>query len=152
MTVYRRFSGRDRLIDSLAIREVRRCLVELDAAVDTSAPIAEQIADGFATSLRLIREHPLLDRFARHDPETALEALNADGGAIFALSRAFTASLIREAQERGEVGSVDPDHAAELLVRLGVSFVLIPGTALPLDDEAEAREIARGLIAPILGG
>jgi AcrR family transcriptional regulator len=152
MTVYRRFSGRDRLVDSLAIREVRRCLAELDEAVDESAPIAEQIADGFATSLRLIREHPLLDRFARHDPETALEALNADGGAIFALSRAFTAGLIREAQERGEVGSVDADQAAELLVRLGVSFVLIPGTALPLEDEAEAREIARRLIAPILGG
>lgn len=152
MTVYRRFSGRDRLIDGLATREVRRCLAELESAVDTSAPIADQIADGFATALRLIREHPLLDRFARHEPETALEALNADGGAIFSLSRAFTAGLIREAQERGEVGGVDPDHAAELLVRLGVSFVLIPATALPLEDEPRARDLARGLIAPILGG
>ena len=150
MTVYRRFSGRDRLIDALAIREVRRCLAELDAAVDTSDPIAEQIADGFAASLRLIREHPLLDRFARHEPETALEALNADGGTIFALSRAFTAGLIREAQDRGEVGPLDADQAAELLVRLGVSFVLIPGTALPLEDEGRAREVARRLIAPIL--
>lgn len=152
MTVYRRFGDRDRLIDSLATREVRRCLAELDASVDTSAPMADQIADGFATSLRLIREHPLLDRFARHEPETALEALNADGGAIFALSRAFTAGLIREAQQRGEVGPLDPDHAAELLVRLGVSFVLIPATALPLDDELRARELARRLIAPILSG
>jgi hypothetical protein len=100
----------------------------------------------------LIREHPLLDRFARYEPETALEALNADGAAIFALSRAFTAGLIREAQQRGEVGALDPEQAAELLVRLGVSFVLIPATILPLDDEAEAREVARRLIAPILGG
>lgn len=152
MTVYRRFGDRDRLIDSLAIREVRNCLAELDAAVDTSAPVSEQIADGFAASLRLIREHPLLDRFARHEPETALEALNADGGAIFALSRAFTAGLIREAQQRGEVGGLDPDQAAELLVRLGVSFVLVPTSALPLDDEPQAREVARRLIAPILAG
>lgn len=152
MTVYRRFGERERLIDALAAREVQRCLAELDAAVDRSAPIAEQIADGFEASLRLIRRHPLLDRFARHEPEAALEALNADGGAIFSLSVAFTAGLLREATARGELGDVDPEHAAELLVRLGVSFVLIPTTALPLDDETSARRLARELIAPILGG
>jgi AcrR family transcriptional regulator len=152
MTVYRRFGDRERLVDALAIREVQRCLAELDAAVDPGDPIAEQIADGFSAALRLIREHPLLDRFARYEPETALEALNADGAAIFAMSRAFTAALLREAQERGEVGDLDADHAAELLVRLGVSFVLIPSTALPLDEDERAREVARGLIAPILGG
>ena len=152
MTVYRRFGDRERLVDALAIREVQRCLAELDAAVDPGDPIAEQIADGFSAALRLIREHPLLDRFARYEPETALEALNADGAAIFAMSRAFAAALLREAQERGEVGDLDADHAAELLVRLGVSFVLIPSTALPLDEDERAREVARGLIAPILGG
>jgi TetR/AcrR family transcriptional regulator, repressor for uid operon len=152
MTVYRRFGDRDRLVDALAIREVRRCLAELDAAVDRSDPVADQMADGFSTAVRLARTHPLLDRFARHEPGTALEALNADGGAIFAMSRAFTAALLREAQARGEVGDLDPDHAAELLVRLGVSFVLIPSTALPLDDEERTRAIARDLIAPILGG
>jgi TetR/AcrR family transcriptional regulator, repressor for uid operon len=152
MTVYRRFGDRERLVDALAIREVRRCLAELDAAVDTSDPIAEQMADGFAAAIRLARTHPLLERFARYEPESALEALNADGGAIFAMSRAFTAGLLRQAQARGEVGDIDPDHAAEILVRLGVTFVLIPSTALPLDDEARVRDVARALIAPILGG
>jgi TetR/AcrR family transcriptional regulator, repressor for uid operon len=152
MTVYRRFGERERLVDALAIREVQRCLAELDAAVDRADPVAEQMADGFAAAIRLARTHPLLERFARHEPETALAALNADGAAIFAMSRAFTAGLLREAQARGEVGDLDADQAAELLVRLGVSFVLIPATVLPLDDEARVREVARSLIAPILGG
>ncbi len=152
MTVYRRFGDRERLIDALAIREVQRCLAELDAAVDRSDPVVDQVADGFATALRLIREHPLLDRFARHEPETALEALNADGAMIFSLSRAFTAGLLREAQVRGEVGALDADQAAEILVRIGVSFVLIPATMLPLGDEDAARDVARNLIAPILSG
>ena len=152
MTVYRRFGDRDTLIDSLAIREVQRCLRELDAAVDRADPIADQIADGFSAALRLIRDHPLLDRFARHEPETALEALNADGGMIFALSRGFTAGLLREAQDRGEVGDLDADQAAEILVRLGVSFVLIPTSVLPLADDERARDLARSLIAPIIAG
>lgn len=152
MTVYRRFGERERLIDALAIRESRRCLAELDAAIAADAPIADQIAEGFSTSLRLIRGHPLLDRFARHEPETALRALNADAGAIFALSREFVASRLRKAQAHGEVGELDPDHAAELLIRLGFSFLLMPRSALPLDDDERARDLARRLIAPILGG
>jgi AcrR family transcriptional regulator len=151
MTVYRRFGERERLIDALAIREVRRCLAELDAAVDPADPVAEQIADGFEAAIRLARHHPLLERFARYEPETALEALNADGAAIFAMSRAFTAGLLTDARRRGELGDLDPDQAAEVLVRLGVSFVLIPATVLPLDDEEQVRDVARHLIAPILG-
>lgn len=151
MTVYRRFGDREALIDALAVREVNVCLAALDEAVDPEAPIADQIADGFVASLRLVRTHPLLDRFARHEPHTALEALNANDGLLFGLARSFTASRLRDAQERGAVDELDPDQAAELLVRVGVSFLLMPATVLPLDDEERAGEVARRMIAPILG-
>jgi AcrR family transcriptional regulator len=150
MTVYRRFGDRERLIDSLAIRESRRCLAEIDATVDPGAPVEEQIAQGFLTSLRLIRDHPVLDRFARHEPETALAALNQDDGAIFALSRTFVADRIRDSQRRGMVGDVEPDHVAEILIRLGFSFLVMPGTALPVDDDRAMRALARDVVAPIL--
>jgi AcrR family transcriptional regulator len=152
MTVYRRFGDRDRLVDALATRESRRCLAEIDATVDPGAPIDEQIAQGFLTSLRLVRDHPVLARFARHEPATALGALNQDGAAIFAISRAFVAERIRDAQARGIVGDLDPEVAAEILIRLGFSFLLMPATALPVEDDEELRRIARELIAPVLGG
>lgn len=150
MTVYRRFGDRERLIDALAAREVRRCLAALEAAIDPTDPLAERVADGFAAALRLIREHPLLARFARHEPEAALDAMNAGGGAIFGLARSFATQMIRVAQERGEVTETDPEEAAELLVRLCVSFVLIPATSLPIGSDADARALGRRLIAPIL--
>lgn len=151
MTVYRRFGDREGLVDSLAAREARRCLAELDRAVDPSLPVAEAIARGFVTSLRLIRSHPVLDRFARHEPEAALTALNADGGAIFVMGREFVAARLREAQDRGDMDSdLDATQAAELIVRLGFSFLLMPESSLPLDDPDAAAETARTLIAPIL--
>ncbi len=150
MTVYRRFGDRERLIDALAIRESQRCLAEIDATVDPGAPLSDQIAQGFLTSLRLVREHPVLDRFARHEPETALAALNQDGGAIFAISRSFVAERVRDAKRRGLVGDVEPEHVAELLIRIGFSFLLMPATALPVGDDQMMRELARALIAPIL--
>ena len=153
MTVYRRFGSREQLEETLAVREARRCLAELDSTVDPGAPVADQIAQGMLTSLRLIREHPLLDRMSRVEPAAALAALTSEGAAVFAMSRAFVAARLAEAQREGKIDrSLDPEQAAEILVRLGFSFLLIPQSALPLDDDDRMREVARTLIAPILGG
>lgn len=150
MTVYRRFGDKATLVEALTIRESRRCLEELDAAIGPDAPIEDQVAAGFVTSLRLAREHPLLDRLGRFEPEAVLEALRADGGAVFAAARAFVAARLRASQKAGVVGSLDVDTAAELLVRVAVSFVLVRDTALPIDDDEEAADLARRLIAPML--
>jgi AcrR family transcriptional regulator len=152
MTVYRRFGSKEQLVEALTVRETRRCLAELDAAAPPDAPIADQVAAGFATSLRLGREHPLLGRLARLEPETVVEAFAADGGRLLSLLREFVAARLRLSQDAGVLGPVAVEEAAELLVRLSLSFVLIQDSALPLEDEESAREAARRLILPVLAG
>jgi AcrR family transcriptional regulator len=152
MTVYRRFGNREHLEEALAVREARRCLAELDSTVDPGGPVADQIAQGMLTSLRLIREHPLLERMSRVEPAAALAALTSEGAAVFAMSRAFVAARIAESQAQGQVRrDLDPEQAAEILIRLGFSFLLIPQSALPVADDVRMREVARTLIAPVLG-
>ena len=152
MTVYRRFGTRSKLEEALAVREARRCLAELDSTVDPGAPVPDQIAQGMLTSLRLIREHPLLERMSRLEPQAALAALTAEGSAVFAMGRAFVAARIAEAQREGTIDrKLDPLQAAEILVRLSFSFLLIRESALPLEDDKRMRELARKMIAPILG-
>ena len=152
MTVYRRFGDRESLIDALAARESRRCLAALDRAVDPALPVSEGITRGFVASLDLIRSHPLLDRLARHEPEAALTALNSDRGAIHVMGREFVAARLRDAQARGDLDAeIDATHAAELLVRLAFSFLLMPESSLPLNDPDATARAARELIAPILG-
>jgi AcrR family transcriptional regulator len=152
MTVYRRFGSREALVEALAVREARRCLAELDSTVDPGAPVADQVAQGLLTSLRLVRDHPLLNRLATHEPEAALTALTRDRAAVFAMGREFVAGRVGEAQRAGEVDDrLDPEQVAEILVRLGFSFLLIPQSALPLNDDERMREIARTLVAPVLG-
>ena len=150
VTVYRRFGSKQALMDALAARESLRLLAELDAATPQEGPIEDRIAAGFVTSLRLIREHPLLSRLARVEPDSVLAALTDSGGANFTLARAFLAARLREAQQEGDVGAIDVEQAAELLVRLCVSFVLIQDSVLPLDDPEQAAEAARRLIAPVV--
>src|SRR5437588_12903068 len=131
MTVYRRFGSRAALLDALAVRECRRCLATISAAVDPAAPIDERLASLFTATLGVIREHPLLARLARVEPEALLHELTRDDSAVFKLVRDFLIGFVTDAQRAGEVIAVDPAVLAELALRLGASFVLMPDTVLP---------------------
>jgi AcrR family transcriptional regulator len=122
MTVYRRFKTRDALLDALAGREARRCLAELDAASPVDAPLEEQVVAGFTTALRLTREHPLLARLARVEPDAVLQAFT--GSALLPLCTAFLADRLQRS-------GVDADEQlAELFVRVAISFILLPDTQI----------------------
>jgi AcrR family transcriptional regulator len=152
MTVYRRFGGRQELIDALSVRECRRCLAAIGGAIDPAAPIQERASALFIAALRVSREHPLLERLARVQPEALLHELTRDNSAIFRLVRGFLVGLIEQAQAAGELGAGDAEIAAELAVRLGVSFVLMPHTALPVDDPERIRALVGDHLAPAILG
>jgi AcrR family transcriptional regulator len=151
MTVYRRFGSKATLVDALAVREARRCLAALAAALDPALPADERLAELFVATLKMIREHPLLERLARVEPEALLYELTRDDSAVFGLVHGFLVALLEDAQRGGELPGIDPRVLAELGLRLGLSFVLMPDSVLPLEDEAAAREAARVLIAPLVG-
>jgi AcrR family transcriptional regulator len=150
MTVYRRFGSRENLIAALAVREARRCLTAIATAPDPLDPIEDRLADLFVATLKVIREHPLLARLARVEPEAIIAELTRDDSAVFRLVREFLIATISDGQAGHEVAAeLDPALVAELGVRLGASFVLIPESALPLHDERATRRIAKGLIAQL---
>jgi AcrR family transcriptional regulator len=150
MTVYRRFGSRQQLTDGLAVRECRRCLAQIAAALDPTRAIEERAADLFVATLRVIREHPLLARLARVEPDALLYELNRDGSAVFRLVRDFLVAQIKAAQAAGELIESDPEPVAEIAVRLGASFVLMPDSVLAIDDDERTRETIRVLISPLL--
>ncbi len=123
MTVYRRFGTRAALVDALAGREARRCLAELEGASPVDAPLEQQVEAGFAAAMRIIGEHPLLARLARVEPESVLAAFVESD--LLALCTSYLADRLRRAGVEGDV-----DERAELLVRVAISFVLLPDTAV----------------------
>ncbi len=100
MTVYRRFGSKPALIDALAIRECRRCLSIIAEALDPQASFLERSVALFITVLKVIREHPLLARLARVEPDAFLNELTRDGSAIFLMVREFLVGVVVEAQRR----------------------------------------------------
>lgn len=150
MTVYRRFASKPALVEALSIRECRRCLETIGAAIDPDAPVLDRAVAIFVTVLRVCREHPLLERLARVEPEALLGELTRDHSAVFRLVRDFLVTLIRAGQAAGELIEGDPELLAEIGLRLGASFVLMPDTVLPLHDDAATRSAVRALLAPLV--
>lgn len=146
-TVYRRFDGRNGLIVAALAREGRRFLAALAGAVAPIDDLQEQVVAAFAAGLRLARDGAFASML-REEP-MLLRLLTVDGAPIVAAARE---QLVAEARHRGL--SVDIDQAsatAEVLIRLAVSFVLLPESALDLRDEAIEASVRRH-IAPLLTG
>jgi hypothetical protein len=71
---------------------------------------------------------------------------------VFAGAVAFLADRLHRAQRAGVLAAgADVGAAAELLVRIACSFILVPGSGLPLGDEERLREIARLHLVPLVG-
>ena len=149
MTVYRRFGTRAELVDALAVRECRRCLDTIAASLRPDAPADVRLAKLFTATLEVIREHPLLERLARVEPEALVRELTRSGSEVFELIHGFLAGLIREGQAAGELAAGDAELLAELGIRIGVSFVLMPDSRLVRGDRRATEEAVRTILAPL---
>ncbi len=150
VTIYRRFSGRDALVEAVLLREASSFLAELDAAVTRYETIEDRLAEGFAFALELVRKHTLLGRLLSTEPESLLPHLTVRASPIIDLGRRFIAGHLSEAVDEGRLPPLDVELAGEMLVRLVLSFLLAPDTVASLATPAEARRFARRYLAPAL--
>jgi TetR/AcrR family transcriptional regulator, repressor for uid operon len=145
MTIYRRFQRKEGLVEAVVLREMARFLVGLDDAVMRGRTVEDRLAEGFAFGIPAAREHPLFSRLLETEPDAFLPYVTVDGGPLVAAATEFVATKVIGAGP----GDEDARTAAEVLVRLAQSLVLLPQSSLPA-DEYGARELARRLIAALL--
>lgn len=132
-TVYRRFDGRNALLAATVAHEARRLLDALADAVRGIEDPEEQLVAAFSAGLRLARATGLGER-VREEP-LLLRLLTVDGAPVIAAASAQLAAIAVD---------LDPDleprratETAELLVRMAISLVLTPQSALDLDEGCE---------------
>ncbi|MFC7303565.1 TetR/AcrR family transcriptional regulator [Streptomyces monticola] len=150
VTVYRRIGGKDALVSACLMREYRRFLAEVDAAVATLPTMEDRLVEGFVAVLRHIRDHPLVGGLLRLEPETMLPFLTLESGPAFKAMRAYLADRLRRAERAEGRPERDPTPVAELMVRITVSFLLNPVSCFELDDDDQARNFARRYLVPLL--
>ncbi len=150
MTVYRRFGGREEMVEALGVRECRRALQRLAAAIDLEEPVDARLARLFTVTIELVRTHPLLARLARVEPESFLVVVTRDDSAVLKMVTGFLVQLTIANQATGMLVDIDPEVLVELGVRLGVSLVLMPDSAIVADGDDATFEAVRDLVRRFL--
>lgn len=150
VTIYRRFSGKEALVEAVIMGEAQAFFRELDEAVAHCETTDELLAEGFAYALRQVRRHVLVNRLLTTEPESLLPHLTRDAGPVVAAARTFLAERLARELEGSAVRPADLVVGAELLVRLVLSFLLTPQSAVRLETADEARSFARRYLAPAL--
>lgn len=150
VTVYRRFGSKDGLVQAVVLREVERFFAGLEAAIERHDDIGDRLAEGFAFTLEFLREHSLLTRLLRTEPEAVLPYATVAGGPLLSTARDNLAALFTADVDRGRLPPLDVDLLAELLVRLVLSFLLTPQSVVDLRTADDARAFARHVLLPIV--
>lgn len=150
VTVYRRFQNRDMLVAATLAREYQRFLAVLDPVVKALPTMEERIVEGFLVTLRHVQSHPLLGGLLRSEPETVLPVLTVDGGPALVVMRDYLTRAFEHFQRQAGVREPDPAPAAEIMVRIVMSFLLNPTSCVDLADDEAARSFARRYLAPML--
>ncbi|GAA2122111.1 TetR/AcrR family transcriptional regulator [Actinomadura napierensis] len=146
-TIYRRFSNKEQLLQAVILRECRRFLTGIARATEGLASPEDAVVEGFVAGLQSARTHPLMTRVLQSEPEAFLPQLSMNGGAVMLAARDVLADRLRRARpERAE----EHNAVAEVLLRVAVSLLLVPGGGLALDDEDAIRAFARDYLTRML--
>ncbi|HEY8479612.1 MAG TPA: helix-turn-helix domain-containing protein [Spirillospora sp.] len=146
-TIYRRFTNKEQLLQAVILRECRRFLTAIAEATEDLPSPEDAVVEGFVVGLRSARTHPLMTRVLQSEPEAFLPQLSMNGGAVMLAARDILADRLRRARPEE---AQDHDTVAEVLLRLAVSLLLVPGGGLPLDDDAAVRAFARDYLTRML--
>ena len=148
-SVYNHFQDRDTLIDAVLERAADRFVASSEASVRRRRTLAGQVAEA-AAFIRSHGDDPSLTLTPGEGPLLA-SLLTARVDGLVARWVAFWLPYLEDAERRGEVrAGLDRPRAAEWIVRVLLSLVIMPSTVVDLDDLDAVRTyvqefVVRGL-------
>lgn len=146
-TLYRHFANKDAVIDALLVREAARLERILRDAADTADDAASRIEASFVAGVRFFVAHPVLTKGRDEEPGMLLPRITANGGPLVRMTFERFTLLITEGIDSGELRQVDPREAAEVIVRLILSYFSFPPMHVRVEDPDAATAFAHHLVA-----
>ena len=142
-TVYKYFPSKDALIAAVVLNEASELVSQVVAAADAVDDPRGALEAAILAALVVTREHPLLDRLVRTEPETLLPLLSVDGGPVMGLVRPVVEEIV--GRKLPDLSPVQTRRLADVITRLLVSYAI----AAP-DDPPEV--VAASMAALLTGG
>lgn len=124
----------------------------MDKVIALQPTPQEKLVKGVLFCLDFLRNHRLLNRLLRTEPELILPQLTTKAGDLLAAARGWIAGHIRAEIAAGRLAlpDQDVDGTAELIARTVLSLVLTPDTVLPVDSPAGQSRLVALYLSPII--
>lgn len=149
-TLYRKFPGKNAVVEAVGIREARRLMTAVDNVVDKTADGGEQVVETVVAFARELYDNQLLLRLLETEPEAILPIMTTRGGPVLALGRAYLATSFRSLQRAGKLPEFDTEQVAEICARLSLSFALTRDGVISISEPATARAFAREHVTALI--
>jgi AcrR family transcriptional regulator len=155
-TLYRRFPTKAALIDAVVLAEARRYFDGHTQACSRATTLEDRLVYGTVFTVTFLREHALLKKLLRTEPETILPSLTNDAGPIidFATEQGvadlradFYGTATPTPEQERHLRSV-----AELHTRLTLSFIVTPHTSINFATIDDTRAFVRQYLLPMITG
>ena len=123
-TLYRYFPSKDALVAEVVTIETAKLIQQvIDAAVAHDDP-QRSLEAALLAALLATREHPLLDRLLRAEPETLLPLLTTEGSPVMTQVRAVVELILAERTPDLATDPVRARRFADIVTRLLVSYAV----------------------------
>ena len=121
-TLYRHFASKDALIAAVVTHETTALIAQVVGAASSIEDPRDSLEAAFLAALRATRDHPLLDRLIRTEPEALLPLLTTDGGPVITQVRTVVELLV--SVRRPDLDAVALRRISDVVTRLLISYAV----------------------------
>lgn len=121
-TLYKHFPSKEALVSATVLREANTIVADVVAAADVFEDPVESLEAAILVTLRVTRDHPLLDRLVRTEPEALLPLLVGEEGPVWLAVRGVVESIITSRMP--DLSALEIRRGADLLSRVLISYAV----------------------------
>ncbi len=150
--VYLHFADRSTLIDAVLERAAHRFVASSEAVIKRRRTLAAQVAEAAVFIRTHLGDHVLTLRLPADEESLFATLLTSRLERLVAEWVDFWLPYLSDAESRGELRArVDHRQAAEWIVRMMLSFAVMPAVSFNLDRPEEIRTFVRAFVVDGLG-
>jgi AcrR family transcriptional regulator len=144
-TVYRVFpGGKEALLEAVGRREMARFFEAVTGRLQAADSLEDLLIAGITEAGRRLRDHRALRFLVAHEPEMIIPRLGfTEAEAVLGCASAVAAPYLAR-----WLADADALRAAEWVVRLVLSYSMLPNPEVDLTDEESVRGLVRTFVLP----
>ncbi|HEY4019543.1 MAG TPA: helix-turn-helix domain-containing protein [Pseudonocardiaceae bacterium] len=151
VTVYRRVGSKNEIARAVITRDAQRLFARTAAAILDEESLEDQVVAAFTGLMRGLRDHALLNRLIRLEPDETLPKITTQATETLTLGIRWAAGVLAPPDADAEVLD-DLAARIEIIARFIHSAMLTRQGMVDLDDENQLAGFARAYIVPIVTG